>query len=755
MTDPQRPTPIQPLASSDGSLWSPSPSHEWNSLMQRLMGPGGTLDAAAAAKFESDCRSILSHCTPPDAPSDEPRTGLVLGQVQSGKTMSFTGVATLARDNGVRLVVVITGVSVQLLDQSVERLRRDLGIARGSHSGWVHIPIETNANEPAARTAILRQLEMWNDPDALLHLRKTVLVTVMKHHSHLETLTSILRSVGGALGNGGLAAVPTIVIDDEADQASLNTKVRANDLSTIYRRIRQLRDSLPNHTMLQYTATPQAPLLLNIADILSPDFCKVLDPGLDYVGGRAFFIDHPGLVHEIPPRELGSNDTPPAAVPESLLEALRIFILGVAIEIERPDYETRSMLVHPSSQTSVHSVFFEWVHRALSLWSRLLRQPPSDIDREELLSEFERSHADLAKTAPGLPPFASMAPRLRTAVLQIQVAEVNSASGPTPIIQWESSPAWILVGGQALDRGFTVRGLTVSYMPRPLAATGTGNADTLQQRARFFGYKRSYLGHCRIWLEGSVKHALTEYVEHEDALRSSLRAFERLNRPLAEWRRRFILDSSMAPTRSNVIDIGWRESTAGEEPILLRFPHHDAAAVRTNTLLVQSLQTKCAWTSPGDPSWTSSQTHLRCEDMGLRRACEEFLMPFRTCALDDAERLNARLLQFSEMLAHDPDTPVDVLLMSSGRPRHRTANTDDELDQFLQGANPAAPGSGRVPYPGDRDICRSGRVTIQIHMLDVERPDGSIVREVPALAIFAPSARTVRIISQAQGSVTI
>jgi hypothetical protein len=76
------------------------------------------------------------------------------------------------------------------------------------------------------------------------------------------------------------------------------------------------------------------------------------------------------------------------------------------------------------------------------------------------------------------------------------------------------------------------------------------------------------------------------------------------------------------------------------------------------------------------------------------------------------------------------------------------------LDQFLQGANPAAAGSGRVSYPGDRAICRQDRVTIQIHILDVERPDGTIVRAVPTLAIFAPVARGVRIITQAQGSVT-
>jgi hypothetical protein len=747
-------SPIRIASAPDAGLWSPAVGDEWRSFVRRIVGASDTFSAAAADQLESDCRFILSRCSPPNAPTHEPRTGLVLGQVQSGKTMSFTGVATLARDNGTRLVIVITGISVQLLEQSVQRLRRDLGIEQGSQCGWVHVPIEPNAQEPAARAALLRHLEMWNDPETLPHLRKTVLVTVMKNHANLRKLSSILRSVGGALGSGGLASVPTLVIDDEADQASLNTKVRTSELSTVYRHIRQLRAALPNHTMLQYTATPQAPLLLNIADILSPDFCKVLDPGADYVGGRAFFIDSPSLVQEIPSRDLGSNDIPPPAVPETLLEAMRIFVLGVTAEIEKPNYQRRSMLVHPSSQTAVHSVFVQWVRHALDMWRRLLRQPDGDLDRKALLAEFECSHAALAATVPDLPSFARMAPLLRQAMLQIQIEEVNAANGATPIIRWESSPAWILVGGQALDRGFTVQGLTVSYMPRPLAASGTGNADTLQQRARFFGYKRPYLGFCRIWLEGAVKRALTEYVEHEDALRDSLRSFEQRNRPLAEWRRRFILDGSMAPTRSNVIDIAWRESVAGQEPILLHFAHHDGSAVAANRTLVAQLRATGSWQPTGDPTWTASQTHECCSDFGLRGICESFLMPFRTNALDDAESLNARLLQFSEMLTHDPGTQVDVLLMSSGSARHRTANADDELDQFLQGANPAAPGSGRVSYPGDRHICRQDRVTIQIHILDVERPDGTIVRGVPTLAVFAPIARGVRVITQPQGTTT-
>jgi hypothetical protein len=730
-------------------LWNPTTGEEWSRLTRRLLKPTGDLDAETLAKFENDCRRILGSCAPPDEPAPEARTGLVLGQVQSGKTMSFTGVSSLARDNGYKLVIVITGISVQLLNQSAGRLRDDLGIEGNTRAGWVHVPVEPDAPIESIRDALVRQLELWTDPETLPHLRKAVLVTVMKNHSNLARLTTALRAANSLL-SGGLRSVPTMIIDDEADQASLNTKVRAGELSTVYQRISDLRRALPNHSMLQYTATPQAPLLLNIADILSPDFCHVLDPGPDYTGGRTFFIDNSSLVRPIPSDELGSNSSPPATVPASLHDAMCVFVLGVAMEIQRPDYQTRSMLVHPSSQTGLHSVFVQWVRGALDLWRRLLKQPEGDLDRQELLADFRKAHADLSRTVPDLLEFDRLAPQLKQALLQIRVEEVNAAQGATPIIKWEMAPAWILVGGQALDRGFTVKGLTVSYMPRPLA-TAQSNADTLQQRARFFGYKRSYIGYCRIWLENAVKDAFTDYVQHEDEVRRSLRQFERLDRPLSEWRRRFILDGSMAPTRRNVIDIDWSRSIAGTGAVMLRHPHFDEQACFENRQLIREFHTKGAWHQHGDVTLSPYQRHLVCDTQSLRSVCESFLTRYRTSSLADAEALNARLLQCSTILGEDADAPCDVYLMSHAAPdrRKRTVNASGELDQFLQGANPST--GGRAEYPGDRGICRPDRVSIQIHILDIELADKTVMVEVPTLAIFAPNAAPVIIVTQPQG----
>lgn len=131
--------------------------------------------------------------------------------------------------------------------------------------------------------------EHYTDQD-----RRTLFISVMKNHSHLRNLGQLLSSLE-------LTDIPALVFDDEADQASLNTRPNDPNPSTTYVTIGALRDALPHHTYLQYTATPQAPLLITRIDSLSADFAELVTPGGLY-GRRRFlrttyqcaFIDHPG-----------------------------------------------------------------------------------------------------------------------------------------------------------------------------------------------------------------------------------------------------------------------------------------------------------------------------------------------------------------------------------------------------------------------------------------------------------------------------
>ena len=334
--------------------------------------------------------SILAHSIAPTADTGQ-ETGLVVGYVQSGKTLSFETVAALARDNGFQIVIVVAGRSDPLLNQSTGRLRRDLQLDEPDRERrWIQFrnPRDNDATVQAIRDV----LADWRDEGTPEEYRKTVLITVLKNHRRLENLADLLSAVG-------VQRVPVLLIDDEADQASLNNEVAQGQESTTYRCLMDLRQALPNHTYLQYTATPQAPLLISIVDSLSPNFVQVLDPGADYVGGREFFGDDLTHVRVIPPQDVPVNTNPLTAPPDSLLEALRVFMIGVAAGIrEGRNRGNRSMLVHPSHRTAQHQEFYNWVRDIVEEWKRVLALPAADPDRQELIEDFRGAYDDVAAT---------------------------------------------------------------------------------------------------------------------------------------------------------------------------------------------------------------------------------------------------------------------------------------------------------------------------------------------------------------------
>jgi hypothetical protein len=740
MTQPVTPTPGETIEVVSGPLppgarWNPIVGEETLQVLERM----SDLDEAGKTKVQNEAISILARCMPPDQ-TNAKTTGLVLGQVQSGKTMSFTTVTALSRDNGYRIVVVVTGTTVPLLEQSAARLRRDLGLEEGNRR-WKHIQCvpKTIIN----RAAISDALDEWRDPNVAPKDRQSVLITVMKQHQNLQKVIDVLQSLP-------LGDVPTLVIDDEADQASLNTKVQTNEESTTYDKLRDLRDCLPRHTFLQYTATPQALLLISIINILSPAFAEMLTPGDEYTGGKSFFLDNPNLVREIPPAEVPTKRVPLTEPPESLFFAMRLFFLGVAAGMESNDGGNRSMLVHPSVTRAEHAQFHQWVLAAKDEWKEILSKSVDDADRVDLISEFRPAYDDLSQTLPGLPSFDILSGRLVLAIRRTQVEKVNAAPGKTPTIDWNHSYSFILVGGTAMDRGYTVRGLTVTYMPRGL---GGGNADTVQQRARFFGYKQGYLGYCRVYLETDVLEAFRDYVEHELDVRGRLQIHRSSGRPLSDWPRSFILDRAMHPTRNNVIDIPYQRRRFGDEWFTAKAPHDSPTAVTGNRALVTALRQKLPFIpDQGNVNRTEHQKHLVAVNVPLGELFEQFLAPFRFTRFQDSQSYVSLLLLLKTVLEQKPDVAATVYIMSQGAARERSVGQDDEIPTLFQGQAPVNPPSLRgTIYPGDDAIKDSSVITIQIHILTVKRPNESLT-DVPTLALWMPSAFARDIVVQPQGA---
>ena len=715
---------MPPLAR--GRKWNPiTGGPEVTGVLERKL----PRDPAARASVEGAASDILGRSYPPGQLGEE--VGLVVGYVQSGKTLSFTTVAAMARDNKYQLVIVIAGYSIQLSGQSRDRLRLDLGLTPDRPRTWIayHNPKVADAGN------IRRIFDEWRDSSLPESARQTVLITVMKQHQNLRHLTMLLR----ALNLDGLSA---LIIDDEADQASLNNEVADQTQSKTYRRILDLRSCLPRHTLLQYTATPQAPLLINIIDTLSPNFVEVLGVGPAYTGGRAFFIENPELVKIIPAAEVPTSQNPLQQAPATLLEALRIFLLGVAAGLKQDGgVGNRSMLVHPSHLTTQHHEFYSWIHDIVEEWRAVLRGPDGDEDRNEVLNDFRTAHAELGKTVPGLPSFDELLPSLLSAFNRTSILEVNRRQGRPVIIDWGQQYAWILVGGQAMDRGYTIEGLTVTYMPRGI---GTGNADTVEQRARFFGYKRDYLGYCRVYLERQTRDAFRVYVDHEEFMRTQLEGVARNGTPLNSWRRSFILDPSLRPCRDSVLEFDYMRGLLGSEWFSPSYVIGDDAALAENRPLVQQfLANANLRPDVGHADRTDIQKHLWNDQLLLRDVVENLIVPFRVHDPIDSQRLMGTLLQIGWALDANPDEPCVVYQMSRGLARNRGGTEQGKISTnlFQGAAPPTGPNQGSV-YPGDRATKADDAVTVQIHNLTIQIPGVSDVGNVPVLAISIPQRLT-------------
>ena len=439
---------VLPPDRNQSERWSPVIGEETLSLIGNLQIP-----ATDKNQLQAESIRILARCTPPNS-SNASCTGLVIGYVQSGKTMSFTTVAALARDNGFQVIIVIAGTSIPLSSQSTERLRRDLRLNTRPDRKWQHFH---NPHIGSSDLENMRNvLNDWDDPNVQQNQRQCLLITVMKNHTHLSNLITLLQRFS-------FSGRPVLVVDDEADQAGLNNLVQIGQQSTTYRRLVELRNCLPCHSFLQYTATPQAPLLINLIDILSPDFAEILTAGPAYIGGQDFFLNRQTLVRDIPIQDIPTSGNQITAPPDSLTEAMKYYFLGVAAGfILDIAVGNRSMMVHPSQLRTSHSQYFFWVQSIKDNWLRIFQLPGNDPDRIELIESFRIPYQDLQNTVQALPAFDALIAPLSRAIRLTRIEEVNSRRGRTPQIDWRASYSHILVGGQAMDRGFTVEGLTVT-----------------------------------------------------------------------------------------------------------------------------------------------------------------------------------------------------------------------------------------------------------------------------------------------------
>ncbi len=657
-------------------------------------GPCADALVVKSETIKDEAVDILSRCVPPTDRQGQ-RTGLVIGHVQSGKTSSFTAVSAYARDNGYNLIIMISGVSTNLYDQSAGRFERDLSGA--SQDGWVFFRSSNlRANNLAQGSESLRSvLRMWDSTSLHATKKPTVVWSVMKNATHLHNMLEVLQGLRERTN------IRALIIDDEADQASLNFRLDEDSPSTIYGRLTRLRELLPHVTYLQYTATPQANLLVRLEDVLSPQFCVVLTPGDGYTGGARIFGEATNqYVPIIPDADIqGQLESPP----ESLVRALRHFYLCVAYDMPRPAEpgdRNRSMMIHPAVRTISHTQYERFVRQVRSRWRDVFGPDGDPDERAEETAGFREEFDDYAVTVPDI-DFDDLMSRLPESLDAAHITVLNQPRDRD--VNW-GLRYHIVIGAKKLERGFTVEGLAVTYMPR---RADLGSLDNVQQRARWFGYKEGYLGLCRVYMTEDSRRAYREILRHEDDMRERLRNQEG---DLRDIRRIFRNDSTLTLTRRAVIGLPVSEVRTRSAWVKQTPP----AGVVNNRQVVEDFVAALNF-APYDTTrnWTLTQSHMVARDVP-GEAVLALLRDFVFEDSSDASRFFALELTLEETLARS--TAEFTVVKVSANDSEWRARLRDSTNLHMG----RQPSSG---YGGDVTVRDNDRVTIQIHKLESALPD--------------------------------
>jgi hypothetical protein len=636
---------------------------------------------------------IMSNFPNPYGP-DEQNTGLAIGKIQSGKTLSFTTLIALAGSNGYRVIIVLAGTKNSLLRQTRDRLERDLGTKQAERTSRILVRSNpTRQNHDLIGTAL--------SPLA----NRTVLIVCLKHPRHIDNVRDLLSSPE-------MPQVPTLIIDDEGDEASHNRlpprRRRARNAaplreSATHRSIRQLRDSVRKHVYLAYTATPQANLLLPRIAELSPRFCELISPGPGYCGGSVFFGDNT-INRYVMQIDEGDAEPPEGVViTQSLRRALSTFFVSAAIRHIRASNEKHTMLIHTDRRTEAHAQTMDALLHLLVQWRTRIAPGAPDQSTKDLLALFQESYREFQKTVRDPPNWSQVLERLPRELHTVEVHMVNSlpeASGAAEAgFQLENN---IVVGGNMLGRGVTIQELAITYITRMARES---NADTMEQRARWFGYKEGYLDLCRIWMTDQLRDIYVDLLRHEDDFWESLERHKRQGIPITEWPRFFRLDSdNLRPTRSEVARserfriTGWRIM----QPSI---PAINPSVVEENLQVVDAF---VAGRKPESIVLGNIEHHVY-RNLPLDQVIDMLVSRVQSGRDWDTEYVSEylRRLQFGNILGC-----IDVVLMRANDDSTFRSPGDNGRINPMQGRN-RRPGDPNY-YPGDANI-HNDMPQLQIH----------------------------------------
>lgn len=474
------------------------------------------------------------------------RYGMVVGHVQSGKTGNYSGLICKAADAGYKFIVVIAGSMNNLRNQTQERLNESfvgqtdgvqVGVGKGdsdkNYTPFSLTTVKRDFNQrDADRTAQSTSFESINGP---------VLLVIKKN---TKTLSSVIGWLEKQYKNK-ISEHAMLVIDDESDNASVNTK-EDEDPTAINKGIRKLLNLFNKSAYVAYTATPYANIFIDHEvntndygqDLFPRDFIYALDAPTNYFGARKIFLDsqnkHLVAVSDyeefIPVKH--KKDHVIEALPISMSEAIYSFLINVAIRHLRGYGKSHnSMLIHATRFTLVHqslagkiTEFLEYIKNDLLAYGSLKHPENQSEEISTLKSVFNKNFKGLEFN------WDSTLLKLVEIIETFIIREVHQSSKLKLEYRKDVATNAIVIGGTSVARGFTLEGLSISYFLR-----NTVFYDTLMQMGRWFGYRTGYEDLCRIYMPAEKINQFAEIIEETEDLMAEFKKMSENNCTPEEW----------------------------------------------------------------------------------------------------------------------------------------------------------------------------------------------------------------------------
>jgi hypothetical protein len=556
------------------------------------------------------------------------RRGLVMGDVQSGKTANYIGLTCKAADSGYKVIIILTGVMEDLRRQTQERL--DAGFVGKSSTMMLNRQVSINSvgagliapdPTPVVFTSTEKDFDVNTANTGLLQfdqINSSILFVVKKNAKILENLHRWMAN-----NNGKNINEPLLLIDDEADNASINVRDSDYNPTAINAAIRKILLLFCRRTYVGFTATPFANIFINpetenemLADDLFPkDFIYTLEAPSNYFG--------PTVVHQnklirssdeakdiIEVRHKSTHEL--AQLPESLQTAIDCFFLTNTLrDLRGETAKHRSMLVNISRFVKLHNQCYELVcdyvwqlKQDISNYSKT-HNASQNASIHRLRTAYEKEYSTFNST------WEQVLSSLHSSNMDTQVVVINRSSPQRLNYSAHSNGLRVIaVGGTALSRGLTLEGLAISYFHRT-----SNQYDTLLQMGRWFGYRDGYGEFCRVWMPEETKSYFVLIAEAIEELRKELKFMSSMHETPAKFGIKVrshpecLAITAAAKMRSGtaqVVQVGY-SSTKIETPYF----ENDKSLINQNTeafiSLLSELSTNC--------SVRNIQNHVMFEDV--------------------------------------------------------------------------------------------------------------------------------------------